>query len=245
MKHYFQSIGIVTAACLLAACFHPLDEFDSGGAGADNAGSAGIVRISVGGGGEPGEGASPSRTVLPDFGGLSFALTFTSEEHADAAGTITNASSGEFSLKPGAWQVAVEAKHNNTVIAQGAGGPIYVQAGKIATFGVGLTPLEAETGAGELDYTVAFPAEAAARLELISFPGGAKAADVNLANQPSDVIRDIPSGYYRIIASLTWGTGKDRRKKRYCSYLQWPKERYGVEFFRGGFRGTAFLLYRH
>ncbi|MDR2500366.1 MAG: leucine-rich repeat domain-containing protein [Treponema sp.] len=207
MKHYFRITAIVTAAvCLLAACFQPLDGVDGGGA--DNAGSAGIVRISLPLGEGGGEGASPGRTVLPDFGGLSFALVFTSAEHEDVEGSITNASSGEFVLKPGTWQVAVEAKHGGTVIAEGSGGPIHVQGGKTVTFGVGLEPLEREAGAGALDYTVAFPESVtAARLELISFPGGVKTLEVNLINQPSDRVWDIPAGYYRLIAHLTSGTG--------------------------------------
>jgi hypothetical protein len=191
------------ALCLFAAC--ALEPFTASPGAV--AGKTGRVVISIV---APGEAAG-ARTLLPEYGALTYTVTIAQDGTTVFSQTMTETSVAK-DLDPGDYTLTVTACKTGTSVDFAAGSvPLPVLAGQVADVTVPLVPYQ--TGTGYFNYAVTLPEGMTLTRGLLAlYPLSGSAASVNIdLNAGLSGMKTVLPGYYRAqlsIYGVIGGVGK-------------------------------------
>jgi hypothetical protein len=197
----FPAVVCVITALLLAACFDPV-----GTTQREDGAHTGRVLITIAGEGEPvgtDPAAAVSRTLLPEYGVLTYTVTIAKGGTTVFTQTITT-TSVTADLETGTHTISVTAKNSGDVpVAEGSGtvvvslgveSPVTIRLGSVAS------------GTGTLEYTVnvntpEYPPFKGGSIAFFSLSGGTNPSSVDLTEGLTGT-QNLPAGFYRAVLTV-------------------------------------------
>lgn len=209
-KPAFSALLYGITLLFLAGCGNPLQKPGTPAdlsPGAVSGGKTGRVVVSITTG--TGEAAAPetasARTLLPDYGVLSYTLSITKKGESAPVFTeevMETRISAE--LEPGTYTVSVSAKNSGGNPAAEGSAEVSVSPGQQSAVTVVLAGLD--TGSGDFEYTVTLPSippVSGGTIELFSLPGGTVPAETIDLTGGLGGVKNVPAGYYRAVLRVT------------------------------------------
>jgi hypothetical protein len=195
------TVVCVIVALLLAACFHPV-----GTTRQDVGANTGRVLITIAGEGELAgtePAASVSRTLLPEYGVLTYTLTIAKEGTTVFTQTLTETSAAT-DLEAGTYTVSVSAKNSGTVLVAEGNGTVAISPGVESPVTIRLASVVSGTGTFAYTVSLTLPGYApfkSGSINFFSLSGGTDPSPVDLTGGLTGT-ESMPAGFYRVVLAV-------------------------------------------
>jgi hypothetical protein len=193
---------------LFSACFDPLGPKPEQGAAGANTGRVliSIVGAEDSSAPETEPSAAIARTLLPEFGALTYTVKITSGSNEVFNQTVT-ATSTAADLAVGTYSVSVEASDSgDALVAQGSG-TVSISLGVESPVTIRLVSVE--SGTGTFEYTVTIPPDPPVKSGVIEFfrlPSGTNPSPIDLTTSLTGTVSagnaSLSAGFYRVVLTV-------------------------------------------